>query len=182
MIVMARAARIQVANTYELSRTELAAAHALIDVVFGDATEEDWEHCLGGVHAMAWEGDDLVAHAALVMRRLIYKGQALRTGYVEGVAVRRDRHRQGLGGAVMAELERAIGGAYELGALASSDEGLDFYAARSWQRWRGKSYAMTPNGVIRTADEDDSIFVLPVGDSLDLSEDLTCDYRRGELW
>ena len=154
----------------------------MIDIVFGDATQEDWEHCLGGVHALAWEGDDLVAHAAVVLRRLIYKGRAMRTGYVEGVAVRRDRRRQGLGGAVMTELERVIRGAYEVGALASSDEGLAFYAARGWKLWRGKTFAMTLSGIVRTADEDDAIFVLPVAETLDLSEDLTCDYRAGELW
>jgi aminoglycoside 2'-N-acetyltransferase I len=174
--------RIQLANTHELSRANLEAAHALIDTVFGDATQEDWEHCLGGVHVLAWDGDQLVAHAALVLRRLVYRGRALRTGYVEGVAVRRDRHRQGLGGAVMGELEGIIKSAYELGALASSDEGLPFYEARGWQRWRGKSFAMTPNGVIRTPDEDDSIFVLPVDEALVLTDDLVCDYRAGELW
>ena len=82
----------------------------------------------------------------------------------------------------MGECELVIKGAHELGALASSDEGIPFYAARGWQRWRGKSFAMTPAGVIRTADEDDAIFVLPVAETLDLSEDLTCDYRAGELW
>jgi aminoglycoside 2'-N-acetyltransferase I len=131
---------------------------------------------------MAWDGDELVAHASVVQRRLVYRGRALRTGYVEAVAVRRGRHRQGRGGAVMSELERVIKAAYELGALASSDEGLPFYAARGWQRWRGKSYAMTPGGVIRTADEDGAIFVLPVGESLDLTEDLICDFRLGALW
>jgi len=131
---------------------------------------------------MAWDADELVAHAALVLRRLVYRGRALRTGYVEGVAVRRDRRRQGLGGAVMAELEGVIRGAYELGALSASDDGLPFYAARGWQLWRGKSYAMTPEGVIRTPDEDGGIFVLPVGESYDLTEDLICDYRLGDLW
>lgn len=174
--------RLQVANTHQLSRTEFGAAHALIDAVFGDPNEEGWEHCLGGLHAMAWDADELVAHAALVLRRLVYRGRALRTGYVEGVAVRRDRRRQGLGGAVMAELEGVIRGAYELGALSASDDGLPFYAARGWQLWRGKSYAMTPEGVIRTPDEDGGIFVLPVGESYDLTEDLICDYRLGDLW
>ena len=173
---------IRLANTHELTIAELDGAHRLIDTVFGDATQEDWEHCLGGVHAMAWDDGELVAHAAVVLRRLVYRGRALRTGYVECVAVRRDRHRQGLGGAVMAELERVIRAAYELGALSASDEGLPFYAARGWQRWLGKSFAMTPGGVIRTAGEEDTIFVMPVGEPLDLTEDLTCDYREGELW
>ena len=35
----------------------LEAARALLDDVFeGDMTDHDWEHALGGVHALAWEG------------------------------------------------------------------------------------------------------------------------------
>lgn len=174
--------RVQVSHTADLSREVLTKARALIFEVFGDATEDDWEHCLGGVHAIAWENDDLVGHGAVVLRRLLYRDRGLRTGYVEGVAVKRDRHRQGIGSAVMDELERIIKGAYELGGLGSSEEGLPFYAARGWQRWKGKSYAMTPNGIVRTAEDDDGIFVLPVSVELNLDEDLICDYREGSGW
>ena len=177
-----RSTRLQVGHTADLSPRDLAAARALIFEVFDDATEDDWEHCLGGIHAIVWDGEDAVAHGSVVQRRLIYKGKALRAGYVEGVAVRGALRRRGLGGEVMAELERVIQAAYELGALGSSDEGLAFYAARGWQRWSGNSYALTPQGIIRTPDDDDGIFVRAVGDALDLTADLVCDFRRGELW
>ena len=65
----------------------------------------------------------------MIQRRLIYRERALRTGYVEGVAVRADRRRLGFGTAMMAAIERVIRGAYELGALGASDEGAAFYAA-----------------------------------------------------
>ena len=174
--------RWHVAHTADLSSRELSAARALIFEVFGDATEDDWEHCLGGIHAIVWEGDRIVAHGSVIQRRIIYQGRALRTGYVEGVAVRRDRHRQGLGGRVMAELERVIRAAYQLGGLGSSEEGVPFYIARGWQRWAGRTYALTPEGMVRTPDDDDGIFVLPVSDALDLTADLICDFRQGELW
>ncbi len=61
------------------------------------STEIDWEHCLGGLHALVWRGPRLVAHAALVQRRLLHRGRALRAGHVEGVAVHPDVQRQGLG-------------------------------------------------------------------------------------
>ena len=174
--------RLQVAHTADLTREDLARARALLFDVFGDATEDDWEHCLGGIHAIGWEGERMVAHGSVIQRRLIYRGRALRTGYVEGVAVRADRRRQGLGAAVMAELERVIRAAYELGGLGSSEEGIPFYTARGWQRWHGHSYALTPEGTIRTPDDDDGIFVLPVSESLDLTADLICDFRQGEAW
>ena len=82
----------------------------------------------------------------------------------------------------MAALERVVRGAYELGALGASDEAADFYAARGWQVWRGPSWAFTPDGIRRTADEDGSLYVLPGAVPLDLDGDLICDWRDGDVW
>jgi aminoglycoside 2'-N-acetyltransferase I len=35
---------------------------------------------------------------------------------------------------------------------------------------------------VRTADEDDCVYVFPVTAELDLSGELTCDWRDGALW
>jgi len=80
---------------------------------------------------------------------------------------------------VMAPLERIIRGAYDLGALASSDMAIPFYEARGWQRWQGPTWALTPHGVTRT--EDDEVFVLPVA-TVDVHAALTCDWRDGDVW
>jgi len=59
----------------------LGAARALLEEVFrGNLSDDDWEHALGGVHALVWEDGELVGHAALVQRRLLHGGRALRTG------------------------------------------------------------------------------------------------------
>jgi len=174
---------LQVAHTADLESDALRAARALLDEVFrAEMSDHDWEHALGGVHALAWERGELVAHASVVQRRLMYGGRALRTGYVEGVAVRGDRRRRGYGGAVMDPIERVIRGAYELGALGASEQGERFYAARGWRPWRGETWALTPHGVVRTAHEDDSVLVLEVQFALDVSASLTCDWRDGEVW
>ncbi|WP_447008560.1 GNAT family N-acetyltransferase [Saccharothrix isguenensis] len=169
-------------HTWQLTGAATTAVRKLLDEAFdGDFGDEDWEHSLGGVHALVWEGDELVGHGAVVQRRLLHAGRALRAGYVEGVAVRADRRRQGVGGLVMAALEDVVRGAYSLGALGASEDGLEFYAARGWQRWRGRTFVMTPAGVERTEEEDDGIFVLPVT-PVDLTGDLTCDWRDGDVW
>jgi aminoglycoside 2'-N-acetyltransferase I len=171
-----------VLHTWQAPEATLTAARTLLDEAFdGDFSDEDWEHSLGGVHALVWDGDELIGHGAVVQRRLVHGGRALRAGYVEGVAVRADRRRQGVGGAVMAALEDVVRGAYPLGALSASEDALAFYAARGWQRWRGRTFALTPAGVERTEEEDDGIFVLPVV-PLDLAGDLTCDWRDGDVW
>lgn len=169
------------AHTADLERETRATIRALLDHAFDDFSEEDWDHTLGGMHVTAWEAGELVGHGSVVQRRLLYDGRALRAGYVEGVAVRSDRRRRGVAGAVMAQLENVIRGAYDLGALSSSEDGLPFYAARGWQLWRGESAALTPAGTVPTPDEDGSLFVLPVVE-LDLSHRLTSDWRDGDVW
>lgn len=174
---------LQVAHTADLNTSILDAAHALLHGVFGDElTDHDWEHALGGMHALVWEDGDLVGHASVIQRRLLHGGRALRTGFVEAVGVRADRQRRGLGSAMMDELERIVRGAYELGALGATDAGAAFYAARGWQVWQGSTWALTPGDRFRTEGADGAIFVLPVSAALDLTGELTGDWRDGEVW
>jgi len=170
------------AHTADLDVATLTAARALLDGVFDDLTDEDWEHALGGVHAVVWEGDELIGHASVIQRRLLHGGRALRAGYVEGVGVRADRRGRGHGSAMMGALERVVRGAYDLGALGATDEAADFYAARGWKRWEGSTSALTPNGIVPTRDDDGSVFVFPLLAPLDLSGELTCDWRDGNVW
>jgi len=113
-------AELQTAHTAELDAATLEAARTLLYDVFDDMTDHDWEHALGGVHALVWEGADLIGHASVIQRRLLHRGRALRTGYVEGVGVRADRRRRGHGAAMMGALETVVRTAYELGALGAT--------------------------------------------------------------
>jgi len=171
------------AHTGQLDAADLAAAHELLEGVFaGELTDHDWEHSLGGMHALVWEGSELIGHASLIQRRLLHNGRTLRAGYVEGVGVRADVRRCGHGAAMMAALERVARGAYEVGALGATDEGAAFYAARGWRRWEGPTSALTPTGVVRTEEDDDCIYVLALSARLDLRGELTCDWREGDVW
>jgi aminoglycoside 2'-N-acetyltransferase I len=176
-------AELRTAHTADLDPADLKAARDLLyDVFQGDMAETDWEHALGGVHALVWDGPTLIGHGSVIQRRLMHGGRALRAGYVEAVAVRADRQGQGHGAAVMGALERVLRGAYDLGALGSSDEGAGFYAARGWKLWRGPSFALTPEGVHRTAAEDGCLYAFELAIPLDLDGELTCDWRDGDVW
>ena len=179
---MTSPAELRIAHTADLDDATRRAARDLLDAVFDDLTDEDWAHALGGMHALLWEGAELIGHGSVVQRQLLYGGRAWRTGYVEGVAVRADRRRSGHGATMMSALERIIRGAYEVGALGSTDAGAAFYAARGWLRWLGPCSALTPDGIIRTAEEEGCIYVFPVTAPLDLSRELTCDWREGDSW
>jgi len=173
---------VRIAHTADLDDAALAAARALLDEVFdGELTDSDWEHALGGLHALAYEADALVGHAAVVQRRLIHNGRALRTGYVEGVGVSRQHRRRGHGSALMAALERVIRGAYDLGALGATDEAIGLYERHGWRVWDGPLSALTPAGLIPTPDERGAVYVL-ASEDVDRTLELICDWRDGDVW
>ncbi len=106
-------------HTAQLAPATRRSARLLLDEAFGsDFADADWEHVLGGLHALVHDGDRLVAHGAVVQRRLVHGGRALRIGYVEGGAVADGHRRRGHASAVMAALEelvrRQMAGAAEL--------------------------------------------------------------------
>ena len=123
-----------------------------------------------------------MAHACVVLRRMIHGGRTLRVGYVEAVAVRADRRRAGYGRCrderpppVRARWLRHRGARREQGPAVCTRRsvGSRGVAARS---------RCTPGGVVRTEEEDDAIRVLVGGEPVDLDGDLTCDWREGDLW
>lgn len=162
------------------------ARRMVIDAFGGEFTDADWEHALGGMHALIFDHGALIAHAAVVQRRLLHRDAALRCGYVEGFAVREDRRGQGLATAVMDAAEQVLRGAYQLGALSASAAGSHIYAARGWLPWHGPTSVLAPDGVTRTPDDDNCLFVLPValpeGTELDPTAEITCDWRDGDVW
>ncbi|ORA09910.1 GNAT family N-acetyltransferase [Mycobacterium asiaticum] len=148
----------------------------------GDFADTDWDHALGGMHALIWHHGAIIAHASVVQRRLLYQGRALRCGYVEGVAVREDWRGQGLVHALLDGVEQVMRGAYQLGALSSTVQARRLYAARGWLPWLGPTSVLAPTGRTRTPEDDGTVFVLPVSVRLDTSAELTCDWRDGDVW
>ncbi|MEV6951610.1 GNAT family N-acetyltransferase [Streptomyces sp. NPDC051183] len=176
--------RTELVHTSQLGSGALAEIRGLLGAAFdGDFGEEDFEHALGGMHLLVREGGELVAHGSVVQRRVLHGGRALRTGYVEAVAVRADHRRRGLGGRVMGGLERIIAGAYVLGALSASEAGAALYRGRGWLAWGGRIGALSPEGPVRLPEEEGSTYVWlpPGGGRLDLAGRLDFDWRDGDV-
>lgn len=170
-------------HTADLKSDARQRAYEMVNDAFaGELTDTDWDHALGGMHALIWHRGAIIAHGAVVQRRLLYRGAALRCGYVEAVAVREDWRGQGLAIAILDACEQVIRGGYQLGALSSSDRGRRLYTLRGWLPWRGPTSVLAPGGPTRTPDDDSSVFVLPVGINLDETAALTCDWRDGDVW
>jgi aminoglycoside 2'-N-acetyltransferase I len=157
----------------------------LCEAAFDEPWGDYWDSIGPGVHVLAEDpATGIVAHAAIV-DRLLYPGdEMLRAGYVEAVAVRPDRQRQGLGTTVMEAIDRMIDGGYELGALGTGSQ--PFYERLGWVSWRGPTWIRHPDGRMqRSVDEDGGIMVrrtpaTPPG--LDLDLPIAVDWRPGEVW
>ncbi|WP_151483419.1 GNAT family N-acetyltransferase [Streptomyces albicerus] len=173
--------RLRTAHTADLTPAELRAARTLLDDAFeGDFDDEDWDHGLGGIHVLVHDETGLAAHGSVVQRRVLHHGRSLRTGYVEAVAVRPDLQRRGLGGQVMAALERVIDRAYALGALSPTHEGEGLYTSRGWQLWPGRLSTLGPAGPAPLPDEE--VLVRYGADGpLDPAHDLVFDWRDGDV-
>ncbi|MFF5704940.1 GNAT family N-acetyltransferase [Streptomyces sp. NPDC012794] len=181
---MSDATHIRLAHTSQLGADDLAVIRDLLDAAFdGDFGDEDFEHALGGMHALVYGGGVLVAHGSVVQRRVLHQGRGLRTGYVEAVAVRADRRRRGLGAAVMAGLEGVIAGAYVLGALSASDEGAALYGSRGWTPYAGQIGVLGPAGPERLAEEEGSTYLWtpPGGAVPDAAGRIDFDWRNGDV-
>ena len=158
----------------------------VIEAFAGDFDDADWEHALGGMHAVICQRGEVIGHAAVVQRRLLYRDMALRCGYVEGVAVREDHRGQGLGGVLMDAVEQVVRGGYHLGALGATELGEPLYTGRGWIRWQGPTSVLAPDGITATPDDDGGVFVLPsdlpAAVTLNPTDPIACDWRDGDVW
>jgi aminoglycoside 2'-N-acetyltransferase I len=129
------------------------------------------------------EGDELLAHAAVVERTIHVAGTPFRTGYVEAVATRPGRHGEGFGSMAMIEIDEIIRRHFELGALGTGR--WSFYERMGWERWQGPTFVRSGDGVdARSPDDDDGVMVLRVGPSahLDRRRPIACETRPGDDW
>ncbi len=170
-----------------LGPDEVAALRQLFDEAWSDDagegfTDQDWSHAVGGVHVIAEADGRVVAHASVVQRELRTAGHRLRTGYVEAVATRPSRQREGLGSLVIGE----VGGAHrsDLSAGGPGDRRRRVLRAARMGVWEGPTSVRTAAGLVRTSEEDGNVFVrlTPTSPELDLSEPISCDWRPGDVW
>ncbi|HEY2335290.1 MAG TPA: GNAT family N-acetyltransferase [Solirubrobacterales bacterium] len=170
-----------VAPTTALDQMTLASIRRLLGEVFpGEFSNHDWEHALGGMHVLLLEGVEPIGHAAVVQRRLLHRGRALRAGYVEGLGVHANRRGQGHASTLMAAVEEILRSQHDLGALSPSESAMPFYAARNWRAWRGPLSALSPQGL--KVMSPGAVYVFEHLIPLDPFDELTCDWRNGSLW
>ena len=93
-------------TTDALSPEQREELRGLLDRAFdGDFSDADWEHALGGHHALVVEAGRMVAHGSVVRRSIELGAVAFAAGYVEAVGTEAAHRRRGLGSTVMRALE-----------------------------------------------------------------------------
>ncbi|MCC6905214.1 MAG: GNAT family N-acetyltransferase [Anaerolineae bacterium] len=133
------------------------------------------------VHLLAYDSGVLVSHALWVTRWLQPGGlPPLRTAFVEAVATAPMRQGEGIGTALMREVNHAIA-TYDLGGLCPAQPGL--YERAGWEHWQGPlSIRLPAGGLLPTPQEQIMILRLPATPLLDPRWPLSAEWRVGELW
>lgn len=181
------APRLRELRTLDLTPVEMAAIRELMDAAFaadehGGFADEDWDHALGGLHVVLDIEGVILSHASVVERELHIAGRPLRTGYVEAVATQPGHEGRGHGSAVMERINAHIAATFQLGALGTGRHA--FYERLGWQTWQGRAFVRTDTGALRTAEDEGYILVLrtPASPPLQLTEDISCEWRPGDVW
>ena len=79
--------------------------------------------------------------------------------------------------------EQVLRGAYQLGALSSSEAGRHMYTSRGWLPWRGPTSVLAPSGMHRTPDDDSvAVRVARQPSRWTPAEAIACDWRDGDVW
>ena len=168
----------------EIDAQTRASLRKLLWAAFDGFTEDDWAHGFGGIHVVVLDGARAVGHAAVVPRRIHFRGGVIDGGYVEGVAVDANHRGAGIGTAIMREVSQIVSDVYPLCLL--STHAHEFYERIGWERWRGPSFVVAAGQWRRTVEEDGGIMLLRRPDGLalrvDLQSEVAVDERAGDDW
>ncbi len=152
----------------------------LCSMAFGVNFWQMFELLPGSTHVLAYDGNDLVGHAAWVTRWLQPEGLSeLRTAYIESVATMPNRQGQGIGRSVMEHLVSRIQ-EYEFAALSPAV--VPFYENLGWRLWEGPTAIRTVRGLEPTPDEQIMVKMLPGSPALDVASPISAEWREGDPW
>ena len=174
--------------TYDQTEDLSAATRdAIIRVCVEAHQEDDFKNLFsyipsGGLHFLAYEGDQLVSHAVVTTRWLQPEDRPLlKTAYVDAVATLPSHQGRGHGSDVMRLLEREVDREYEIACLETERE--SFYARLGWKAWRGPLAGRSEDGLIPTPQQT-GIMVLRLSRTpvLDLDKALSIECQPDRIW
>jgi aminoglycoside 2'-N-acetyltransferase I len=174
---------IRMTQDDEIDAALLAHSKALCFSAFGDRFDEsDWKHTFGGIRVLLFEDAELIGHAAIVPRCIHINDEEFNTGYVEGVAIRTEKRRLGIGSKIMQGVANPLAEEFDFGVLSTAHP--TFYARLGWDHWAGPSFVLKGTDLVRTPEGDAGLMVLrnQTLAGLSLTESITCHERDGDDW
>lgn len=124
---------VDVVASGDLSGVELDLLRQLLEDAFDhEFSDDDWDHALGGWHAIDSSERAPVAHAAVVGRQLEVGTRRLTVGCVEAVATAPGAQGLGHGSRALKAVMDLIGCQFEMGALSTGRQ--RFYGRLGWER------------------------------------------------
>ena len=146
---------------------------------------QDAVHVIGQVKGA--KESDIITHALWIDRQCcINRQQVINTAYVEYVATRDAYQKQGLASALLAYLIIQVKKqGYQLAGLSPANS--DFYQRLGWQLWPGQLSILQGNDYIATPDECVMLYPLSPSmqvllESITVNDELSAEWREGELW
>ncbi len=185
--------QFQVIPAQALSSNDLQSIQNLCTRAYGEDVWCDYEYLKAAYHVIGRDAGVIVSHALWVNRSLSVNGTSpLMTAYVEYVATEPALQGQGLASqllrflldyiqkqeAIRTELDQAL--PYELAALAPAES--QFYERLGWELWQGNLYIRQHGDLIPTPDDDVMIYRLATTPEISITDDLSAEWREGELW
>ena len=154
----------------------------MLDAAFeGDFSAEDWEHTFGGYRFLGFLEAELIAHGAIVPRKIYVDSQHLTVGYVEGVAVDPRYWRNGYGSSLMAAITKVCRENFEVSMLSTDEKA--FYTKHGWRDFQGESFVLVQGTEVRSEEEDEGLMYLLGNSTSDKGpRKVVCESRDGDSW
>lgn len=174
--------QIALISDSDLSEELEASLRELLNDAFdGDFAEADWQHTLGGIRFVGHLDNHLVAHGAVVARKMEVDDQVIEVGYVEGIAIAPRYWGKGYGSKLMEEITRYCNSKYSISILSTDEQ--TFYKKHGWSNFDGESYVSINGTVTRSAEEDEGLMMLFGLDQTMVSpRKVVCESRAGDAW
>ncbi|MBU3716620.1 MAG: GNAT family N-acetyltransferase, partial [Candidatus Nanopelagicaceae bacterium] len=151
---------LEIRRLAEINSQESAQILSILSEAFeGEFSHEDWLHTFGGYRFLGFLNNQLIAHGAIVKRRIWVDSEELIVGYIEGIAVAPSKWRKGFGSALMEQISSLCKSEFSLSMLSTGEK--NFYRKHGWLDFQGESYVLENGMEIRTEDEDEGLMLLP---------------------
>ena len=190
---MTKIINIRLIAAKQLTQVDKEAIQALCTRAYDEDVWCDYEYLNDAFHVVGFDGENIVSHALWVERYLSVNNNApLLTAYVEYVATEPRLQGQGLASQLLHFLIDAIQNPillyrelnhdvdYQLAALAPADS--RFYQRLGWELWQGNLSVRNHAQQIMTPDDDVMIYRLASTPKICITNDLSAEWREGELW